>query len=78
MAVDNGGPAFPHPGGASDYTVQVSHMGMSLRDWFAGQAMVGWCRAVGLDGAEFDKLAPETVQRAYKIADAMLAERSKP
>ena len=54
------------------------HYGMSLRDWFAGQALssvIASCAA--------DSLRPhETRERmfaekAYVIADAMLAERAK-
>jgi hypothetical protein len=41
--------------------------GMTLRDYFAGQALL-------IIAAMPDKLR---VQRAYEIADAMLAERSK-
>lgn len=36
---DDGGPAFPRP--ASEYT--SGERGMSLRDWFAGQALAGLC-----------------------------------
>ena len=41
--------------------------GMSLRDWFAGQA------ASGLQGDPVD-----AAEWAYRFADAMLAEREKP
>jgi len=50
-------PAFP----CSDYS------GMTLRDWFAGQAMSTLCR----DDPDNQNVA----QQAYKIADAMLVER---
>ena len=42
---------------------------MSLRDWFAGQALP----AVAAKGSSSAKISED----AYKIADAMLAERSK-
>ncbi len=65
---DNGGHAFP-----TNETEQW--VGMTLRDWFAGQALIsitagsaGWVSA--RDGGEL-------AGRAYAIADAMLAERSK-
>jgi len=42
---------------------------MSLRDWFAGQALP----AVAAKGTSTAKISED----AYKIADAMLAERNK-
>jgi hypothetical protein len=42
---------------------------MSLRDWFAGQALSG----MPLDNYDPDDAAMD----AYNIADAMLAEREK-
>jgi len=42
---------------------------MTLRDWFAGQALP----AVAAKGSSTAKITED----AYKIADAMLAERSK-
>lgn len=45
--------------------------GMSLRDWFAGQALVGILAAESASTWERD------AQNAYKAADAMLAEREK-
>ncbi len=57
--------------------------GMSLRDWFAGQTLAGMLAHPQADYAPFgnpssgiagtDMLARE----AYRLADAMLAERSK-
>jgi hypothetical protein len=72
-------PAFPHPGGAGDFTVQKSHMGMTLRDYFAAQAMQGICST----------LTPEQISQiwegvlggmrvsraAYVVADAMMEAR---
>lgn len=64
--------AFPHPSGPQ---------GMTLRDWFAGQALGSVITATSagqntLDGTGtvYDMLA----QEAYRLADAMLAERTKP
>ncbi len=60
---NNGGPAFPVNFDASDN-------GMSLRDWFAGQMLAGWCANpnVLID----PKKSPRT---AYKLADAMIEAR---
>ena len=66
---NDGGPAFP----CTDAKGFVSD-GMSLRDYFAGQALAGmqiW--------ADYSKghCNAALVERAYVIADAMLAERQK-
>ena len=60
MTINDGGPAFP---------VDRSH-GMTLRDWFAGQALAGLVSYV-VEGATFENVAED----AYKAADAMLAAR---
>jgi hypothetical protein len=60
----DGGSAFPSHGSMGE----VEHRGMSLRDWFAGQALVGLLANVE-DGP--------IVKQAYIFADAMLAERAK-
>jgi hypothetical protein len=63
----DGGPAFP---------IQKNYgpHGMSLRDWFAGQALVGW-----LSGAGDKEVDRGTVricsEQCYEIADAMLKVR---
>jgi hypothetical protein len=68
--INDGGPAFP-----SDNFGQPSQIGMSLRAYFAGQALAGLCVPGLKDGPitawEFDKIAPV----AWKAADAMLAAR---
>ncbi len=67
MNPPNGGPAFPCPTYQLDPRDNVR--GMTLRDWFAGQALAGM-----LSG----RASTESVSAgAYAIADAMLAERAK-
>jgi hypothetical protein len=75
---NDGGPAFPVPekidqdGGISG----TSHPGMSLRDWFAGQALL----AVGMAENMPDERSFAVKAAAswcYACADAMLAEREK-
>lgn len=67
---DDGGPAFPRPY-SEDGAAQG---GMSLRDWFAGQALAGHCAAAeNGDDTTWGDLA----RWSYKTADALLAEREK-
>lgn len=77
--IDDGGPAFPsHPyAGCST--------GMSLRDWFAGMAMLGLLNSTAVDtqstalhitsletGQSHDALI---ASRSLDLADALLAAR---
>ena len=66
----DGGPAFPTVVPENFHAAQD---GMSLRDWFAGQALTGICTDLKTNGS-FAAFARE----AYALADSMLAERSKP
>jgi hypothetical protein len=67
--------AFPLPGynedGPGGYPAEP---GMSLRDWFAGQALAGFCSVCMGDGEPLMG-AKDTARAAYNYADAMLAER---
>ena len=89
MMAHDGGPAFPmtcpgnHPNGrpCSDY--HSTGAGMSLLDWFAGQALLGIAAGVlfanaatGQDASGLDTDA-EAAQSAYRLAKAMLAEKDK-
>ena len=73
--IRDGGPAFPceqHESQAGTWN-QTFQWGMSLRDWFAGMAMSGrLSHPQNCDHSDRD-----TAQRAYGLADAMLAEREK-
>ena len=76
---DDGGYAFPMAGSCepSGAAFNYPEYGMSLRDWFAGQALVGLMGDPGMrpsDTREFQHMAA----RLYQVADAMLAERAKP
>lgn len=74
---NDGGSAFPVPeidGMHGAYPVREP--GMSLRDYFAAQAMIGiMSTAGGFDRA--DRRHSMVADQAYQFADAMLAERDK-
>ncbi len=67
-ATDDGGPAFP-----GDNASSGPFYGMTLRDYFAAQAMVAVCDRLTTPG----NVAEIVAQDAYRIADAMLAERAQ-
>jgi hypothetical protein len=62
--INDGGPAFPFQDGYG----RVS--GMTLRDWFASQALVGLIADPSRDGSTDDR-----ARYAYAYADAMLRAR---
>lgn len=75
MKVEDGGRAFPfhelsQEEAAALGGVRAQHLGMSLRDWFAGQALGGML------ASRYPPTTPaKAVLLAYEVADAMLAER---
>jgi len=73
MTKDKGGPAFTTT--HKQYGVPLE--GISLRDWFAGQALVGIGSHIEvpfgktrIEGYNWDHMA----ECAYRIADAMIQE----
>lgn len=50
--------------------------GMTLRDWFAGQALAGMA-SIALDADDMDMAWVVMSEAAFKAADAMLAERER-
>ena len=70
--LNDGGPAFPPPLVFDQHGKNITwnYRGMSLRDWFAGQAMAG---TVG--NPDCDPYPHEIAKTAYAIADAMLKAR---
>jgi hypothetical protein len=69
MGKNGGGPAFPLRN--TDPDDYIPFPGMTLRDYFAGQALIGMLAAKGI---YYDEVA---VKNAYRYADAMLAERER-
>ena len=71
----DGGPAFP-----SDMLINGSvkgskpYSGMSLRDWFAGQALAG---IAGPSADGFSLSPQDSAVWAYQYANAMIAARSE-
>lgn len=64
MKTTDGGPAFPSHGSMGE----VTHEGMTLRDYFAAKAMTRIESRLRVD---------HIAEMAYEMADAMLAERAK-
>jgi hypothetical protein len=78
MSVNDGGSIFgrEHITSGLGVPIQQGHSGLSLRDYFAGQALMGM---IATDGARLDGMSIHcyVASVAYIYADAMLAERSK-
>lgn len=76
--MNDGGPAFPALISADPKYTCVAP-GMSLRDWFAGQALQGLLAAVKRRDATVteEEMARIFSEVSYKFAAAMLAERAK-
>jgi hypothetical protein len=75
MAKADGGPAFPVSWDMDGATVAMP--GMTLRDWFAGQALAGWlASSPGNERHPVVTGQDDVVAgHAYAMADAMLAAR---
>lgn len=79
---NNGGQAFPS---SDQYTpdgqpIMQGSSGMSLRDWFAGQALAGmgtWMPDHGAPVLSAKRAMDARALWAYEQADAMLAARKK-
>ncbi|WP_386681906.1 hypothetical protein [Loktanella sp. R86503] len=76
---DDGGPAYPQHD-LSQYGMGPSYRGefhtvegMSLRDYFAGQAIQGFCADPSSHQVFGD--ATDAAENAYMVADAMIAAR---
>lgn len=66
--INTGGPAFP---------VMYCSEGMTLRDYFAGQALAGLCVRTGDDKPITEWRFHDIANVALKAADAMLAARER-
>ncbi|MGV2099011.1 hypothetical protein [Rhizobium sp. 21-4511-3d] len=72
--IPTGGPAFPVE--CNIVSGYRDDSGMTLRDWFAGKALMGLMASErATDDAQYQ---PDmAADRAYRMADAMLAEKFK-
>lgn len=68
----NGGPAFPIAGPTDGEFTRDRSYGMTLRDYFAGQAMVGLLPIMNTTVSTGD-----FVEKCYRLADAMLEVRGR-
>ena len=68
-AINDGGPAFPNNDAHG-----CAYAGMTLRDWFAGQALAGISSTLAHEYEDRD-LAERYATDAYELADAMLEAR---
>lgn len=74
MSEKDGGSAFPVPAGNwSGGESWNPEGGMALRDYFAGQALIGLCTKSSWPHPSH---AEEMARRAYHFADAMLKARA--
>lgn len=78
--INDGGPAFPIPvppeievaRGSMEFP--FGHQGMTLRDWFAGQALA---EAIRLHNDGYYDGGNDAIAKcAYQFADALIAARS--
>jgi hypothetical protein len=75
MSKIDGGPAFPNTGNVT-WGLKPSG-GMTLRDWFAGMALIGFAaQPSDEDNPEtWEEVLKRIPPAVYEIADAMLEER---
>jgi len=72
MSANDGGPAFP----TTSEPFHQGFSGMTLRDWFAGQALAVWVQA-HIDQSVDDLSKADIASQCYHYADFMLAERNR-
>lgn len=71
-------PAFPHPE-PRDPSFSTVAGGMSLRDWFAGQALAGLLPSISSirRNDQYQTGEEAVAAQAFALADTMLTEREK-
>jgi hypothetical protein len=71
--MNNGGPAFP----VGDQSLHPLLIGMSLRDWFAGMALGALRSQILTMMMTKEGDVSKAAEVAYRVADAMIAQRDK-
>lgn len=76
--INDGGPAFPR----TIHEIELDVPGMTLRDWFAGQALAGFLmqpfdESIEEIGETWEQALVRIPRAAYGYADAMLVARAK-
>lgn len=70
---DEGGSAYPVP--SEVMTPRATHIGMTLRDYFAAKALQGLI--TNTEVGDLENIGKLTTETAYGWADAMLEAREK-
>ena len=72
--INDGGPAYPHRWLNGDGCTDIIARGLSIRQWYAGQALAGiYQREIGRTTRSPKRMA----QKAFDLADAMIAHEAK-
>lgn len=79
MTTETGGPAFPCEGGkkfisGNEIRKTLPSSGMDLRDYFAAKALP---HLMAHHGDNLPNVHKDVAEESYRIADAMLAARTK-
>lgn len=72
--MSDGGPAFPFTPTDRSGQIGPAHPGMSLRDWFAGQALAGLMGNHRTDVACGDAFLVVASKTAWRAADIMIEQ----
>lgn len=74
--IEDGGYAFPSTVRHWNDHLDPDQKGMSLRDWFAGQALAGMA-SIALEDGDMPMGWGDMGKASYNAADAMLKARTK-
>ncbi len=74
-SIADGGPAFPFAKEMETIQGLQFSTGMSLRDWFAGQALAGLLAGQYSESGRWN--LSELPKESFEIADAMIAARNQ-
>ena len=80
MKINDGGPAFPQdPNGMDDLGgwIRGPFPGISLRAYFAGQALTGICANPIVNPMWKERVASQFADAVLDMADALIAELEK-